>query len=317
MAIPFTSRTRARFHLAVGRRALAIALLVANASGAQELTDTLARSFKTRGDEAMGNARFSEALDAYQRAAAIEPSPVLDYNRARALQALGRYADALTLLENFSESATPELKARVPQLEELLSALRQRVGKLRITCNVTDARLHIGKRSWLLSSLSEPLRLEAGVHEITAEAVGHSSVTRTVDVPADGVATLTLDLQRIDSAATLKVNANVLSARVSVDGSPIGQVPLELRLPPGTHRVHLEHAGYESNESQVVLGPGEKRVIQLSLQKTPPFYTKWWFWTGVGAAAAVATVSLIAIKSEKSADTGDIPPGMLAAPLRF
>ncbi|HET9958269.1 MAG TPA: PEGA domain-containing protein [Polyangiaceae bacterium] len=290
-------------------------MLSAHSSAAQELTDRLAQSLKLEADTAMNESRFKAALDAYERAAAIESSPILDYNRARALQGLGRHADALMYLESFSDRATPELKGRVPQLSALFATLQQRVGKLRISCNVAGAHLRVGERSLVMSAPSESLRLDDGFYQVTASAPGHSEITRTIQIPAQGVATLALELPRVDDAAFVTIASNVPGARVTVDGNTVGQTPLEMRLAAGSHLVQLRSDGYEPRDSQIVLAAREKRHLQWPLQRNTPVYARWWFWTGVGVALAAGTLTAVALKTDRAADRGDIPPGTIAAPL--
>src|SRR5690349_16879524 len=97
---------------------------------AEGLDDTLAQRLKAEGDQALVDGRYAQALESYRRAAAIEPDPALDYNLGRTLQALGRSAEALDALERFAHEASPDLIARVPRLDELMSELRANVADL-------------------------------------------------------------------------------------------------------------------------------------------------------------------------------------------
>lgn len=282
---------------------------------AEGLRDHLAQSLKADGDAAMTEGRFAEALSAYERGAAIEPSPILDYNRGRALQALGRNADALLLLERFQREADPELRARVPKLDALLSSVRARVGTLKIECNVAGARVRVGGRPVAAGAFPASLKVDAGLREISVEADGFVAAKRSIDVPAEGSTTVALRLERLDRASTLRIISDVVGARVSIDGAFVGQVPLELTLSPGAHRVRVDKGGYESNESQVVVRRNEWRQVKIDLESGAPIYARWWLWTGVGVAAAATTLAIIALTTERAPDSGDIPPGRVAGPL--
>src|SRR5450631_1189811 len=80
----------------------------AAADGASEL--------KRSGDAAMHAAHYEDALEAYDAAYAVEPDPAILYNRARALQGLGNYPEALASIESFEKLAPAALKQRVPKL---------------------------------------------------------------------------------------------------------------------------------------------------------------------------------------------------------
>jgi hypothetical protein len=95
----------------------------------------------------------------------------------------------------------------------------------------------------------------------------------------------------------------------------LGTVPVELRLAPGEHSIALRHVDYEPTTSRIVLRPNEHRSFALTLQRSPRFYERWWFWTGVGAVVTTGAVVSIALSTEKSAAKGDIPPGQITANL--
>lgn len=110
---------------------------------AQGLTDPVAIQLKHQGDSAIESGAFEAALGSYSKALLIEPSPALQYNRGRALQALGRNSEALDEFEQFESTASTELKAAVPDLEEMIAAVRHQVAEVSVKCDVPGARLHV------------------------------------------------------------------------------------------------------------------------------------------------------------------------------
>ena len=137
---------------------LMCALLAPLPASAQVPGDALAASLKSQGDAALVDGRFSDALDAYTRANTIEPSPALQYNRGRALQALGRHAEALDALEEFQRSAAPDLLARVPQLAALLTQVRAKVSTLRVQTPPPNATFRLGSRLLTAADLAQVIR---------------------------------------------------------------------------------------------------------------------------------------------------------------
>jgi len=57
--------------------------------------------------------------------------------------------------------------------------------------------------------------------------------------------------------ATLEIYLSPRGATVTVDGTPKGQTPLTLTLPPGTYGVRVEKEGYEPFERELTLDQGE------------------------------------------------------------
>src|SRR4051812_46743214 len=85
-----------------------------SAAWSQNIKDPVAIQLKGQGDRDIESGDYAEALRAYSKALSIEPSPELHYNRGRALQGLGRNAEALEEFEKFQRTASTKLAEAVP-----------------------------------------------------------------------------------------------------------------------------------------------------------------------------------------------------------
>ena len=101
---------------------------------------------KRHGDEAMVALRYTEALTYYRRAYDATKSPALLYNMGRAYEGLAEFPKALDALEEFTEKAPPELKARVPKLDELVADVRKRVATMIVSAPVAGAEIRLGNK---------------------------------------------------------------------------------------------------------------------------------------------------------------------------
>jgi TPR repeat/PEGA domain len=78
-----------------------------------------------------------------------------------------------------------------------------------------------------------------------------------------------------EAQAFLHVGANLIGgeatdeASVAVDGILRGPTPLTIPVTAGVHKVHLERPGFESADAVVELGPGERREVELTMNKLP------------------------------------------------
>jgi len=306
-------RTRSRLRALSLALALSIALPAPAAPGAGS-TDPVVAQLKKQGDAAIEAGKYEAALAAYSKALAVEPSPALHYNRGRALQGLGRNAEALDELEQFESTAPTALKAAVPDLEDMIHLVQSQIAELNVDCNTTGAVLHVGTKALLLP-LSRPLRFDPGNVDVEVVATGYEPWRDRVTLGPGDRRELAAELVRLDLRGTLVVTSSVPGAFVRVDGKPAGTVPVELRLDPGEHTIALGHAEYEPATSRLVLHAKEHRSYSLSLQRSPRIYERWWFWTGIGAAVAAGAVTGVALVTEKSAAKGDIPPGRITANL--
>lgn len=160
-------------------------------------------------------------------------------------------------------------------------------------------------------------RVNAGKAVIEVTAEGHRPFSRELDIrPGTTVnveATLT-SLTAVLAPApptpqmgTLGVRSPVDAAVVFVDGQPYGRAPVEVKLPPGSHRVVVHQDGYRDADQQVSLSAGERRDLSLTPEKEGSVLGKWWLWTAVGAVAAagVVTTLVVAGNTEKSPPTPD------------
>lgn len=309
-----SGRTEPRARSIASRLIFLLCVSLSAPAAADEPADPLARALKEKGDEAMVAARYEEALDAYTRAANIEPNPVLDYNRGRALQAIQRYGAALDALERFQRTATPELFARVPRFEELLASLRARVAELEVVCTVRGAVVRFDGQPLGTAPLAR-VRVNSGVGLLRVEAPGYEPWQSSVALEPGRSRRVDVVLVRAEPLAALDVTSPVPGAHVALDGVPRGPVPVQLRARPGSHVLRVERDGHEPLQMDVVLREGERRRVDAPLERRSSIFGSWWLWTGIGILAAAGAVTTVVLVSEREPRQGDIAPGKISAPL--
>ncbi len=270
---------------------------------------------KTAGDAAMESLRYADALDSYERAYRLDPRPALLYNQGRALQALGRYPEALDKFEGFRDTAPEELRSRVPRLGELIAEVERRVGTLLLSVEPAGARVVIRERVVGMERRSRPLRLTTGPASVEVSAPGHFAVEKILEVRAGEVQRLSIRLESISDRALLRVTSPVKGANVLVDGRSTGTVPVETMVRAGRRTIVVRRDGYEDAKTSAVLAAGESKEISVPLAEVPPITARWWFWTGLGVVVASGAAVTVALLTERDPDEGTIPPGKLPTPL--
>ena len=138
-------------------------------------------------------------------------------------------------------------------------------------------------------------------------------------VPSAGALSLELTLHARSKVGLLIVRTNPAGALVSVDGHQQGSSTpsIELALPAGTHRVTALREGFDEASVPVVLRAGTVRKLDMSLERSVPFTSRWWFWTGTAVILAGGAALSIALLTERPADRGSLMPNQISAPLRF
>lgn len=279
--------------------------------GQAEAAAKRAAELKEAGDKAMDTLHYGDALEAYQAAYKLSPTPALLYNLGRVFQALNRHPEALAKVEAFKATAPAEVLRKVPDLDKLIEDLRARVSTLDIACNVPGARVLVDRTVVGTTPLPERLKLNAGRRAVDVQAEGYFPFHQDIDLRGAGVHTVQVTLLR-STNGILVVNASSPGADVTVDDKRVGIAPAEQVVTAGTHTLLLRHPQFSDTNVSVVVEAGERKVVTVPLQGKP-VTSKWWFWTSLGAAAAtVAAVTAVGL-STRSADTGSIPPGKITS----
>jgi len=271
---------------------------------------------KAKGDALFRARNYLDAVAVYEQAYAASADPRVLYNQARALQALGRYGDALGVLTRFTNAAPPDLAAQLNGLDALLADLRARVCEVVVHVNEPGARVTFKDRVLGITPLSGPLLLEAGQGSLRVVKDGYFAFTREVTLRGGGSASFDVTLGSTERHARLVARSHVQGALISVDGRKLAQAPIETMLLPGPHRILAHREGYADASTQVIVDAGQSRVIDLDPIEQHPLLAQWWFWTGVGVvAAAGSTAAVLIARDHRAASDGNFSPSAISAPL--
>ena len=212
-----------------------MALALATLSSSAFASDPSAEELKSRGNQAMMELNYAEALSAYRGALDKNPSDVaLHYNIGRAHQARGDYPAALDALLEFEQKAPAETKAKVPSLGQLIADVKSRVGELSVHCSadVTSGTIVVDTtRVEGCTVAPKKVRISLSSKSAAVEVRLESSafVAPNVKVNVEGggpPADVALTVSPRSTAGILRVQATPAIAVISVDGSPKGNSPV-------------------------------------------------------------------------------------------
>lgn len=296
--------------------ACAVLFVASGAEASVSLEDPLARELKQKGDREMVEGDYEDALSSYERATAIEQHPGLLYNRARALQALERYTEALKHFEAFRRQAPEELLLLVPQLDEMIASTQSHVTTVRFTSNVKEAVVTVRGQT-VIDAVSEEQRFDAGPAKVVIRAKGYQAFEKSYAFVGGSVIAVEVKLIALSTKGVLRIDSQATAAEVLIDDKSVGMVPVEVTLEAGPHTIIVRHPEFQTTKTSAVVAAGQSKKIQVDLEARPSVLKKWWFWASVGSAAVIGTSVAIALTTERSPDKGDIPPGTISVPIDF
>ncbi len=294
--------TNARVRRFISAASLAMTLALANAAHADEATDE-----KARGDAAMDAGRAAEALEAYDHAASLAWTPALDYNRGRAMLAMGDFAGALGAFESFTAKAPAELLEKTSRLPEIMAELKGKLSLLTLACDPCGLapKLTLRGKPVLAGTV---LRVNPGPADLTVTSEGFERFTKLLELRPSEARTVSLGLTKEAKIGHLVLEGLPENARVAVDGGAERPPKGPLELAPGAHDLEVSADGYEPRHVSVVIERGKERRVKAPLKKRAPSLTsRPWFWVTLGAiAAAGIAVGIVAGTQERGLDQGTL-----------
>jgi hypothetical protein len=107
--------------------------------------------------------------------------------------------------------------------------------------------------------------MNEGPHAIDVKSPEARPFAERFTIVGKETVTLAVKLVPLDTPARLRIESSVDSSAVAIDGTPRGEAPLEVSLPPGPHRVRVTSESYAPQASEVALRPGERTVVRVGM----------------------------------------------------
>jgi tetratricopeptide (TPR) repeat protein len=168
----------------VRTRQIALAILLTFASvrsaSADETRDEAAAHYSRALDLAT-HGHYEAALQEFSVAYTISPQFSVLYNIAQAEMALGHLGEAIeTFSQYLSEGQEKIRDVRRQQVEALMALLESRRAELSIIADRPGASVTVDSKDVGTTPLDGPIRLDAGIHRVTARVDGITVLIRIV-----------------------------------------------------------------------------------------------------------------------------------------
>lgn len=278
---------------------------------AEEDATSHARTEFVAATDHVKNARWGEALAAFERSSELRPHPLTTFNIGACERALGRYTRARATLEKaLSENDASAKRELAPSFvhdaKKWIEDIDRILVHAAIVVTPADAILLVDGSSVTTKNGRVALVLDPGTHAFNVSRTGFTNaVVNQTFAPASSPEVV-LDLQSLP--ATLRIAADRDGSVVAVDQLDVGVAPVRLTRPAGTYSVIVRKPGFVTYQSKVKVGPGEAPTILATLpEETTPVTKKVWFWSVaavVVTGAAVGTYFLTRPDPERPAPSG-------------
>lgn len=302
--------------------ALAAGLVPLRAYADDTATGDRARGEYDRGNSLAHDAKWAEALGAFEASYSARPHALTLYNIGVCERVLGRATRARESLRRAiarADADPTELPASIrEETRGFLDEYARTLPRVTVTLDPSDAGIAVdgrplrvreaGARPILEAGVEPPgigvappsptfdLELDPGTHVVTLTRQGYRDIVQTRVFSPGQRGTLELTLARLP--AIIRVSSSVVGAQVRVNGLDVGLAPVDVVRPAGTYRLVVSQPGYVTFTNDVTLAPGDESSLRATLPPEKiPLTKRWWFWAGaVSVVAAGAFVTYLATR---------------------
>lgn len=312
------------------RRVVTLALCVAApAALAQESAEDQARTSFERGVRALQAGRYPAAIAELEFSYSLVPRCSTQFNLGAAFEQTHRYAEAVDTFERYRADCRANMPAQnETYIAEALPRMRAHVGSLslRVTPASAGATVLIDRRP--RAAWDGDIALDPGAHQIEVRARDGSVVRRDVQLIEGARAVVEVSLggsapqpRALEpdpysdvapagpiAAGRLRIDSVVSHATVTVDGRDFGEAPVDRALSAGRHQVEVRAEGFHPSRWSMLVADGAVTRLVPALERETsheasaerPFYTRWWFWTIVGAAVAGGVTAGVVVATSRT-----------------
>jgi len=176
--------TSARLSQLCALLVLIATLLGAAIARADEDPKVLARNKLVEGGDRLKAGEYTEALQLFEEAYALVPSPKIFYNFGLAYSNLGRASEAVDAFEKFLDEATDASPDTRANAERHRSYLLPKVASVTIHCDVNGAEISVDGRPQGTTPRKNPVRVDPGPHSVVVQKAPLPAFTQSIDAKA-------------------------------------------------------------------------------------------------------------------------------------
>ncbi len=261
---------------------------------ADATTRERAREHFARGVQLIQEARWLDAIGELETARDLRVTPPVLYNLGLAQRAVGRNREAVASFRGFltlgGNARSPDL-AR--QAETYIAELSGAIGRLELRVEPAQATISVDGRP--ATAEGSHIEVDPGRHVVIARADGYETETRAIDVVRGGTAVVVMRMVQNGAAAHLRVESNIDSALIRIDGHDVGFGAADENLREGHHVIEVSAPRHASFRREYDAFAGTRTTLRAVLADQRTVFERPVFWivTGVVVAGAAVTAGIL------------------------
>jgi len=160
------------------------------------------------------------------------------------------------------------------------------------------------------------LLVAAGSRTFELSIDGYEPARQTLTVASGTPLDLKAELKLIPKTGKIRISSPVPRATVSIDGKPVGIVPLEVDLSGGGHTLEVIAPDHQTHRGELVVTVGQTRDVAIALDKivvlktaSRPWYKKWYVVAPIGVVVVGAGVGSYLATRPEDPIAGTLAPG--------
>lgn len=232
-----------------------------------------------RGDTSAAKAHFATgverfeagdrvgAREAFERAWAAAPIPIVGYNLALTHESLGDPVRTREVLRQVLAAPGGLRAERVERARRALADAEARIGSVVVRCDAPGASVRIAGGA--PHPAARPTDVPAGEIAIEVSAEGFRPAQQVVAVTPGQTRDVAVTLEPVARRlASVLVHTSLPDAGVAIDGVLVARTPLAttLAVDAGTHRVEVRRRGYVTAGETIVVAEGASAEVTLDPQ---------------------------------------------------
>lgn len=254
--------------------------------------------------------QWGDALVAFEEAAAARDAPIVRFNVAYCLRALGRYVAAREAVARVLADPAGLAPVQLEEAKAYAAEFETLLVRVQVTLDPPSALLTVDGRPLVparegggaflagvapagaaraLGKRQIEVVLDPGAHLFRAARPGHQDAVMQKSYRPGEKAKLDLRLDVLP--ANVLVKSKPPQGIVRVDGREVGLAPADFQRPAGQYQLEVVLDGYESYTASLKVHAGQR--VDLTAELVPyerPIYEIWWFWTTAAAVVGGGVV---------------------------